>query len=40
MPKISHIMLKNPVVVPTGTKLNQAVQLMKKNNVASLLVSR
>ncbi|GEM_PF-1171366 len=40
MSKISHILLKNPVVVPTGTKLSEAVQLMKKNNVASLLVSR
>ncbi len=40
MSKISHILLKNPVVVPTGTKLNEAVKLLKKNKVASLLVSR
>ncbi len=40
MSKISHILLKNPVVVPTGTKLNEAVKLLKKNKAASLLVSR
>ncbi len=40
MSKISHILLKNPVVVPTGTKLNEAVKLLRKNKVASLLVSR
>ncbi len=40
MSKISHILLKNPVVVPTGTKLNEAAQLMKKSKVASVLVSR
>ncbi len=40
MSKISHILLRNPVVVPTGTKLNEAAQLMKKNKVASVLVSR
>ncbi|MDP2844695.1 MAG: CBS domain-containing protein [Candidatus Methanoperedens sp.] len=40
MSKISHILLKNPVVVPTGTMLIEAAQLMKKNKVASLLVSR
>ena len=39
MSKISHILLKNPVVVPTGTKLNEAVALLKKNKVTSLLVS-
>ncbi len=40
MSKISHILLKNPVVVPTGTKLSEAVALLKQNKVASLLVSR
>jgi len=40
MSKISHILLKNPVVVPTGTKLIEAVALLKKKKVASLLVSR
>ncbi len=40
MSKISHILLKNPVVVPTGTKLSEAAQLMKKNKTASVLVSR
>jgi signal-transduction protein with cAMP-binding, CBS, and nucleotidyltransferase domain len=40
MSKISHILLRNPVIVPTGTKLSEAVHLLKKNRVASLLVSR
>ncbi|MDD5474696.1 MAG: CBS domain-containing protein [Candidatus Methanoperedens sp.] len=40
MSKISHILLKNPVVVPTGTTLVEAVQLMKRNKIASVLVSR
>ncbi|MBU4076142.1 MAG: CBS domain-containing protein [Euryarchaeota archaeon] len=40
MSKISHILLKNPVVVPTGTKLSEAAHLMKTNKVASVLVSR
>ena len=40
MSKISHVLLKNPVVVPTGTKLTEVAQLMKKNKVASVLVSR
>jgi len=40
MAKISNILLPNPVVVPTGTKLNEAAHLMKKNKVASILVSR
>ena len=40
MSKISHILLKNPVVVPTGAKLSEAAQLMKKNKVASVLVNR
>lgn len=40
MSKISHILLKNPVVVPTGTTINEAAQLMKMNKVASVLVSR
>jgi len=39
MSKISHILLKNPVVVPTGTTLVEAAQLMKKNKIASLLIS-
>ncbi len=40
MSKISHILLKNPVVIPTGTKLTEAAQLIKNNKVASVLVSR
>ncbi len=40
MSKISHILLKNPVVVPTGAKLSEAAQLMKKNKISSVLVSR
>ena len=40
MSKISHILLKNPVVVPTGTKLIEAAQLMKEKKVASVLVNR
>lgn len=40
MSKISHILLKNPVIVPTGTKLSEAAQLMKKNKIASVLVSK
>ena len=40
MSKISHILLPNPVVVPTGTKLDNAAQLMNKNKVASVLVSK
>jgi len=40
MSKISHILLKNPVVVSNGTKLSKAAQLMKKNKTASVLVSR
>ncbi len=40
MSKISHILLKNPVVVPTGTKLNEAAHLMKENKVTSALISK
>lgn len=40
MSKISHILLKNPVIVPTGTQLSEVAQLMKKNKVASVLVSK
>lgn len=40
MSKISHVLLRNPVVVPTGTTLNEAAQLMNMNKVASVLVSR
>ncbi|CAG0971796.1 MAG: D-arabinose 5-phosphate isomerase [Candidatus Methanoperedens nitroreducens] len=40
MSKISHILLKNPVVVPTGTKLWEAAKLMKIKKVASVLVSK
>jgi predicted transcriptional regulator len=40
MSKISHILLPNPVVVPIGTQLNEAVKLLKKNKAASLLVSK
>jgi len=40
MSKISHILLKSPVVVPTGTTLIEAAKLMKENKAASVLVSR
>ncbi len=40
MSKISHILLKNPVVVPTGTTLSDAARLMKEKKAASVLVSR
>ena len=40
MSKISHILLKNPVVVPTGTTLVEAAQLMKKNRITSVLISK
>ena len=40
MSKISHILLPNPVVVPTGTTLIDAAKLMKKNKVTSVLVKR
>lgn len=40
MSKISHFLLSNPVVVPTGTKLDNAAQLMKKNKVAGVLISK
>ncbi|MCZ7398626.1 MAG: CBS domain-containing protein [Candidatus Methanoperedens sp.] len=40
MSKISHILLPNPVVVSTGTTLVEAAQRMKKNKVASVLISK
>jgi CBS domain-containing protein len=40
MSKISHVLLKNPVVIPTGTKLIEITKLMKKNKIGSVLVSR
>ena len=40
MSKISHILLPDPVVVPTGTKLNDTAQLMKKNRIGSALVCK
>ncbi|MFZ3167135.1 MAG: CBS domain-containing protein [Candidatus Methanoperedens sp.] len=40
MSKISHILLPNPVIVPTGTKLWEAAKLMKIKKVASVLVSK
>ncbi len=40
MSKISHILLKNPVVVSTGTKLTEVAKLMKKAKIPSVLVSR
>lgn len=40
MSKISHILLPNPVVVPTGTQLNEVAKLMKANNIASVLISK
>lgn len=40
MSKISHILLPNPVAVPTGTQLNEVAKLMKANNIASVLISK
>lgn len=40
MSKINHILLPNPVIVPTGTKLWEAAKLMKIKKVASVLVSK
>lgn len=40
MAKISHVLLKKPVVIPTGTKLSEAAQHMKKSKISSLLVSK
>ena len=40
MSKISHVLLPNPVVVPTGTPLKEAARLMKTNKIASVLVSK
>ena len=40
MSKISHILLKNPVIAPTGTKLIEAAQLMKRGKVTSILISK
>ena len=39
MSKISHVLLKNPIIVPTGTRLSEAAQLIN-NKIASLLVSQ
>jgi CBS domain-containing protein len=40
MSKISHILLPNPVVIPTGTQLNEAAKLMKTNKTTSVLISK
>ncbi|MCZ7402011.1 MAG: CBS domain-containing protein [Candidatus Methanoperedens sp.] len=40
MSKISHILLPNPVVIPTGTQLDEAAKLMKANKITSVLVSK
>ncbi len=40
MSKISHILLQNPVIVPTGTKLVEVAKLMKKTKIPSVLVGR
>ncbi|MCE8424405.1 MAG: CBS domain-containing protein [Candidatus Methanoperedens sp.] len=40
MSKISHILLPNPEVVPTGTTLVEASKLMKKNKITSVLISK
>ncbi len=40
MSKISHILLQNPAVVPTGTNLTEVAELMKKTKIPSVLVSR
>ncbi|MCX9082967.1 MAG: CBS domain-containing protein [Candidatus Methanoperedens sp.] len=40
MSKISHILLPNPVVVSTGTQINEVAKLMKTNKNASVLVSK
>src|SRR5665811_2422337 len=40
MAKISHILLPHPVVIPTGTQLNEAAKVMKTNKITSVLVSK
>ena len=40
MSKISHILLPNPVVISTGTQLNEAAKLIKTNKTTSVLVSK
>ncbi len=40
MSKISHILLPNPVVIPTGTQLNEVAKLMMTNKITSVLVSK
>jgi signal-transduction protein with cAMP-binding, CBS, and nucleotidyltransferase domain len=40
MSKISHILLKDPVVVSTGEKLRNVAKLMNKTKVSSVLVKR
>lgn len=40
MAKISHILLPNPVVISTGTQLDEASKLMKAKKITSVLVSK
>ena len=40
MSKISRILLPMPVVVSTGTQINEVAKLMKTNKNASVLVSK
>ena len=40
MSKISHILLKNPVVVSTGEKLINAARLMSKTKISSILIRK
>ena len=40
MAKISYVLLKNPVVVSTGTKLVDVARLMEKTKIGSVLVSK
>ncbi len=40
MSKISYILLKNPAIVPTGTKLTEVAKLMKKTKIPSVLIRR
>lgn len=40
MSKISHILPPNPVVIPTGTRLNEAAKLMKTNKITRVLISK
>lgn len=40
MSKISHILMKNPVVVATGEKLRNAARLMNRTKISSVLIKK